>query len=383
MTKLVLSKSFTDIISASTTEMDAVKEILLDLTKRSDLNLSVNFIGAGSQNDEVTFVTSSKLKSFLEKGECNWKVRSFLGVCGFKNNKELFNTLGVNHEVLLESPSLSELGRKPLTILSEAPKADKIYCLVGVRDKSVVRQFVINKACLTNVTIGEYVSTLTPSVGKVGRVVKNILNDTKSTATDYDVEKFVNVYKSASEMVKNRFKNFRIVSGDDIHKFYRYETYATRNGSLGKSCMREASPERTSLYTTNPDKCSLVILVDKFENGKPTSIKGRALLWTGDDGEKLMDRIYTNKDSDVLFFKQFAQENGFWSKSTQAAHEKYLDLNGVKKSNSFRITMDLTKVPNNGGQLDLPYVDSFNMFRDSCKFDEDGNFVNVVITGKY
>jgi hypothetical protein len=147
--------------------------------------------------------------------------------------------------------------------------------------------------------------------------------------------------------------------------------------------MREASPERTSFYTTNPDKCSLVILVDKFENGKPTSIKGRALLWTGDDGEKLMDRIYTNKDSDVLFFKQFAQENGFWSKSTQAAHEKYLDLNGVKKSNSFRITMDLTKVPNNGGQLNLPYVDSFNMFRDSCKFDEDGNFVNVVITGKY
>lgn len=362
--------------------MDSVKEILLDLTKRSDLNLSVNFIGVGSQNDEVTFVTSSKLKSFLEKGECNWRVRSFIGVCGLKNNRVLFTTLGVNLEVLLESPSTSELGRKPLTILAETKKADKTYCLVGVRDKSVVRQFVINKNCLTNVTIEEYVSTLTPSVGKVGRVVRNILNDVKSTATDYDVEKFVNVYKSASEMVKNRFKNFRIVNGDDIHKFYRYETYASRNGSLGKSCMREASPERTSLYTTNPDKCSLVILVDKFENGKPTTIKGRALLWNGDDGEKLMDRIYTNKDSDVLFFKQFAQENGFWSKSTQSATEKYIDLNGVKKSNSFDVTMDLTQVANNRGSLNLPYVDSFNMFRTNCKFDDDGKFLSVVMTGK-
>lgn len=382
MTNLVLSKSFKDIISASTTEMDSVKEILLDLTKRSDLNLSVNFIGVGSQNDEVTFVTSSKLKSFLEKGECNCRVRSFIGVCGLKNNRVLFTTLGVNLEVLLESPSTSELGRKPLTILAETKKADKTYCLVGVRDKSVVRQFVINKNCLTNVTIEEYVSTLTPSVGKVGRVVRNILNDVKSTATDYDVEKFVNVYKSASEMVKNRFKNFRIVNGDDIHKFYRYETYASRNGSLGKSCMREASPERTSLYTTNPDKCSLVILVDKFENGKPTTIKGRALLWNGDDGEKLMDRIYTNKDSDVLFFKQFAQENGFWSKSTQSATEKYIDLNGVKKSNSFNVTMDLTQVANNRGSLNLPYVDSFNMFRTNCKFDDDGKFLSVVMTGK-
>jgi hypothetical protein len=386
MTPLILSESFAKVLSVSS-QKDKVRDIIMDAyLSGKPHNLSFNFIGLGSEPDEVTFVNSSKLKPFTEKGESNWKVRSFLGVLGQRNNSLLFTELGVDMDLLIPEPARDEITRKPLNIISERDKNGKTYCLVGVRDKSVIRQFVINKSCLVNTTIQDYVDSLTTSVGKVGRVIKSILKDINADVTDQEVESFVNYFKSSVDLSRNLFKSFRIVKGDDIHHFYQTSQYANGKGSLGKSCMRNAVESKTLLYTTNPDKCSMVILVDKFKSdGNPEKIKGRALLWLADNGEFIMDRIYTNKDSDVELFKEFAKASNFWSKKSQSAGYVLIELSGVTKKIDQEVTMDLSKtnqsIGYHGIDIELPYVDSFSLPRDRTTKDETGKYSKVVMVG--
>ena len=46
-----------------------------------------------------------------------------------------------------------------------------------------------------------------------------------------------------------------------------------------------------------------------------------------------LDRIYTNNDSDVELFKQFAEKNGWWYKKRQSMEpdEDFTDGNSVRK----------------------------------------------------
>lgn len=117
-----------------------------------------------------------------------------------------------------------------------------------------------------------------------------------------EIEKFSNLYKSFSD--KKDF-TMKVVSGQDITKYYDQETYSSNSGTLGNSCMKYSRCQRFfKIYTENPDVISMLVM--KSPTG---SLIGRALIWNI-DGQKVMDRIYTIQDDEyAVFFKQWAMKN--------------------------------------------------------------------------
>jgi hypothetical protein len=139
---------------------------------------------------------------------------------------------------------------------------------------------------------------------KIGRIVKQLLQLKGVSITDKEVEDFVNTFKAS----KKDGLEFKLVTGDDIYKYYDEENYFNKNGSLGSSCMSDASRGMLKIYTENPKKVKLLVLLDSNDK-----VHGRALVWklkkSPCDSIYFMDKIYTNKDSNDIKFKTFANQN--------------------------------------------------------------------------
>ena len=74
--------------------------------------------------------------------------------------------------------------------------------------------------------------------------------------------------------------------------------------------MKGMSKSVAKLYTKNKDVVSLLVYVDEDDK-----VLGRALVWKLDkstcEAQYFMDRVYTNNDSDVNRFLNYARENGW------------------------------------------------------------------------
>jgi len=137
----------------------------------------------------------------------------------------------------------------------------------------------------------------------VGRWVRHLFLDVKKWAiTDSQLEEFVNSYKATFDSKDE--SDFKLVSGEEIRKWYLEDNYLEVKGQLGNSCMRyERCQKYLDIYVQNPEVCSLLVL---FDGDK---VKGRALVWELSDGSKYMDRIYTITDSDKVLFREWAEKN--------------------------------------------------------------------------
>lgn len=130
--------------------------------------------------------------------------------------------------------------------------------------------------------------------------------------TDKDIEAFVNTFKA---LKSNDSREFRLVGGKDIAKYYNADRYFNSNGTLGGSCMKNEGKDFFKLYSRNPDKVQLLVLFDEKDK-----VHGRALLWrlskSPCEAKYLMDRVYTNSDSDIIKFIKFAETQGWMHKLT-------------------------------------------------------------------
>jgi len=198
---------------------------------------------------------------------------------------------------------------------------------------------------------------------KIGRFVSKFISNDGLNSFDvdqYDVESFVNLYKSFFDRDESRLK---IVEGDDILKYYLAENYYRPNtsciGTLWNSCMRYREKNRyMEIYAKNPDKIKMLVLL--AEDGK---VKTRALLWEScQDREgnnyKVMDRIYSIYDHDMIFFKNWAIKNGYIHKFEQSARSEnvFINLNGKVER------IDLTVKLDNHICDYYPYIDSFKFY---------------------
>ena len=186
---------------------------------------------------------------------------------------------------------------------------------------------------------------------KIGKVIKTLIpmlniNDVK----DKDIEDFVNQFKASKTDTSMEFK---LVNGDDIAKYYNEKKYYSKNGSLGGSCMADEGKSTFRVYTENPKKVQLLILIDG--DGK---IHGRALVWklkeSPCEAKYFMDRVYTNADSDVIKFKNFAEEKGFLYK---LKNNSYIEdnVNFMYKGNPL---MGEIKVKLDGDFKNYPFIDT-------------------------
>lgn len=203
---------------------------------------------------------------------------------------------------------------------------------------------------------------------KIGRIVSKLFSQEflkANNITSSDIELFVNSYKSYFD--KNRVE-FRIVEGEEIRKWYDQDNYSTLSkGTLWGSCMRHKERLKfLDLYTQNSN-IKMLILV-QLDNGVE-KLRGRALLWENvilNDfyqkvpGEiKIMDRIYTVSDSDVISFKNWAYQNGYIHKLEQNAKSSlyFFDKNEVLRL-SFKIPLKKTSFRY------YPFLDTFSYFCD-------------------
>lgn len=139
---------------------------------------------------------------------------------------------------------------------------------------------------------------------RVGRMVNRLLGNIIQPA---EMEDFINEYKSVIKSKKLN-RNFKIIEGEDIKKWYLNENYVDGGGNLKDSCMRYRFCQIfLDLYTKNPNKVKLLILLD--ENNE--KILGRALLWFLDrpSGKIFMDRVYFSNDFILNMFIHYAISN--------------------------------------------------------------------------
>ena len=181
--------------------------------------------------------------------------------------------------------------------------------------------------------------TLFPTKMKVGRFVKKMTD-----LSDGEVEIFVNIFKGFLK-AKNDTSRFEIVEGEDIRKYYLETNYCYDTGQLSASCMKhEKCQKMLDIYVQNPDICKLLIL----KGFNTENIMGRALLWTLDDGRKYMDRVYTNLDSDMFFFEEYAKTLGcFTSYRIINDNHPYIKLSVRPENRDFDY---------------YPYMDTFRHF---------------------
>ena len=109
------------------------------------------------------------------------------------------------------------------------------------------------------------------------------------------------------------------------------------------------------LYTKNHNIKMVVFLVDN-------KVRCRALIWDDvvdleGNTYKIMDRIYSVYDHDVILFKKWANENGYIPKWTQSAKtEKIFEIGGLPSTIDFIIKLE---------SYDFgyyPYLDTFKYF---------------------
>ena len=191
---------------------------------------------------------------------------------------------------------------------------------------------------------------------KIGRIVRALLkiadisNRIDSSINDKDYEDFVNVFKSLK--VDNK-REFKLVNGDDIHKYYQMKNYYSSHGALGGSCMADEDKSTFRVYTENAKKVQLLILIDI--DGK---VHGRALVWklkeSPCEAKYFMDRVYTNADSDVIKFKSFAEEKGFLYKQK---NNSYIEDN-IKFMYKGKPLMGEVKVKLDGDFKNYPFIDT-------------------------
>jgi hypothetical protein len=126
-----------------------------------------------------------------------------------------------------------------------------------------------------------------------------------------EVEKFSTLWKTFSSCMKI---NFKVVSGEDIRKYYHVDNHYEHQGTLDQSCMKHSKCQKyLNIYTENSVVSMIVMTYDDTDK-----ILGRALLWETTDGKKVMDRIYTTNDDLYLnHFVKWADDNGYYSKKFQ------------------------------------------------------------------
>ena len=207
------------------------------------------------------------------------------------------------------------------------------------KDKSIVAELLLHKRLDKSILVDDHVNFISISHGDMGKIsyltLDRIRKISQSSDDDFwttskrfrskpgafvskilkdidqvEIEKFSTLYKTFTSDIDF---NFKVVNGNDIRKFYSYQSHLKQEGTLGQSCMKhDQCQDFFNLYTDNSDIVSMLTMTS-FDD----KLIGRALLWEF-DGNKIMDRVYTINDEKYSnhFFK-WAKDNGYLYKAYQ------------------------------------------------------------------
>jgi len=294
---------------------------LLEIENK-DLNTNANFIDIKKDNDSVLTFTPDRIAQEILKSEK--EVVIYQGGHGGRltnnitSNADIFDKLGyVPKEARAYEPKAGEIGE--VISKNQSDKTGKVWCYVKFQEgEGVYNQEKLKPG---QEELKKIVFNKNRQDIRIGRLIRSLLNLNGITGfSNSDIEKFVNDFKGTLKVINDAFSNFQIVQGDDLGFWYHRDNYLDKHkGSLGTSCQAVGRLDWLEIYIKNPQTVKLLILKSEDDSNK---IVGRALLWKLDDGNTLMDRIYTTKDSDVKIFTDFAKDNGWEFIDSEGAYEK-------------------------------------------------------------
>ena len=228
-------------------------------------------------------------------------------------NKSIFQQLGYEPEGDAYQPNSIAIGEVISKMTSQT--SGKVWCYVKFPEgKGVYNQ---EKLRVVDERLKEVWSKNRQEV-RIGRAIRALLTVAGENVLDKDLEVFVNQWKATVDKINDRFQYFDVVDGEDIGHWYHHSNYKERSGCLGSSCMSNVNSNYFDIYIKNVDVCKLIILRSIEDD---SLIVGRALLWTLSDGKKFVDRIYTIQDSDVQLFRDYAKENGWYTKQYNSSSD--------------------------------------------------------------
>lgn len=345
-----------------------ISKTLIDIENK-DLDTKNNFFDVSfDKNDKVSFIPDAKAQKILETEDRFFK---FTGSAGWlkhkETNQDLFDKLGyepdkveaVDEEtgeiIKIDAPypykpNSIEVGKEVSRVTSET--SGKTYVYVQFENGKGV--YNINK--LREVDEGKnLVWSKNRQEIKVGKGIRAILKSADIEVDAKDLEDFVNYFKALMDRLNDKFSFFEEVKGDDISYWYKYTNYFERKGTLGTSCMSNVPSRYFDIYVKNPETCSLLIFKSPDDE---TKILGRALLWTLRDGKRFVDRIYTNNDSDVQLFKDYAKENGWYVKRYNNSSESDRAISPDGKEVRLNMIVDVES----GDHDSYPYLDTLKYY---------------------
>lgn len=348
---VVYSKMFR---TALTKIDNPISKILLDVENK-DLPVASNYFDlARGKNDTLSVIPDRKAKEILEDTK---EMVRFTGSGGgwLKHsdaNTSIFQQLGYEPEGEAYQPNSTAIGEVVSKVTSQT--SGKVWCYVKFPDgKGVYNQ---EKLRVVDERLKEVWSKNRQEV-RIGRAIRALLTVAGENVLDKDLEVFVNLWKATIDKMNDRFQYFDVVEGQDIGHWYHYSNYKERSGSLGSSCMSNVNSNYFDIYMTNTDVCKLIILRSVEDD---SLIVGRALLWTLNDGKKFVDRIYTIQDSDVQLFRDYARENGWYTKQYNSSS----DSGRVNAPDGTQVDLGKITVDIKAGMYEAyPYLDTLKYFK--------------------
>jgi hypothetical protein len=302
-----------------------------------------------SKSTKVNFIISDRLVNIFEKiSESDNKVG--------KLAKEL---LKLNNRILPSTITFLDIEDTKSISFIKAEKYEEIY------DKEFGKYAFVDSSEIEPL-ITKYKKTSNNI--KVGRLVLKLIELYEETFfkeleyTTKTIEDFTNQYKSLVDVSKGKMENFKVLPASEIPKYYLYTSYSSNKGSLGKSCMKyEESQDYLTFYTNNPNSLNILVYLD--DEGK---LLGRSLLWNLEDGNKFMDRVYTNNDYDLNLFIKWAEENKCIYKEEQDSYAYtrfYHPNSNYKKAEMVKLKVKVNPIKHEKRHLSkFPYLDTLKFF---------------------
>lgn len=327
-----------------------IANTLLDL-KDQEVDMDFNYFGLTDKEDMITFVQDSKMG---DDGKLLYKVISY--PWHLLNTYPIQNKFGINlkYDTYPEVGTIGYIKNK-----IPQPKTRQDFQNLGIYNMNSVNSDICHFVSLDgkNFIITEeyleqqrkFTKDVRETPIKIGRIAKKIFTTLGINFSDQQYEEFVTEFKATFELTRNKFRNFELVNGESIRKWYLVDNYQEEpRSTLQNSCMRYRKCQKYfDVYVYNTKVCQLLINKSSKE---PTKISGRALIWTLKNGQKLMDQIYYSREQERKMFEEYAKSEG-WIYPTK--EDDFMKGEEVVEGDDFEIQLEEWKFKY------YPFMDTF------------------------
>lgn len=285
-----------------------ISTALLEL-RNKNVNVNFNYFNLASSDDLISFIQDDKIgnvKILFQFTEYpmysidSAKIKKFFGITEVKSRFPIIGTIGWIKNRIYD-PSVADM----IKLGVYYPISSDIVHFVDLDGGDYILEIDTLKS------LDKLSSNLNSQESRIGRLVRRVVSTAGYNFSDLEYENFVTEFKSKVELSKSPFRNFELIFGEDIRKYYLEDNYDnSRRSTLQNSCMRyQGCQGYFDIYVENPKVCQMLIRRSDLDSDK---ISSRALVWTLSDGKKFMDRIYYSREQDQNLYEEWAKKNGYY-----------------------------------------------------------------------